>query len=168
MNWSRITFSFTLCDLMNQCQLIVFIWRPSCLVADSASDTLTAVCPNTPHSLLLAGLAGEYYWMSIWPHYKCVATGNQLGEEGGVGRGGRTVASWDRNLTSLSLFLFFPRLSGDAHVHMCTRAHMQHTHPQPRARTVSLNKDTSERRTSMSSLFILRLNDNTTFVYGWM
>lgn len=75
-------------DLMNQCQLILFIRRPSCLVADSASDTLTAVCPNTPRPLLLAGLAGEYYWMSIWPHYKCVAMGNQLGEEGGGGGGG--------------------------------------------------------------------------------
>lgn len=116
---------------MNQCQLNVFIWRPSCLVADSASDTLTVVCPNTPRTLPLAGLAGEYYWMSIWPHYKCVATGNQLGEKGGE-RGNRTVASWDRNLTSL-FFLSSsppPRLSGDAHVHKrtCVHVHAEYAH----------------------------------------
>lgn len=86
-SWSWISSTLTLCDLVNQSQLIVFTWRPSCLVADSALWHLTAVCPNTPRSLLLAGLAGEYYWMSIWPHYKCVAKGNRLREREGEGLG---------------------------------------------------------------------------------
>lgn len=60
--------------------------------------------PNTPRSLLLTGLAGEYYWMSIWPHYMCVATGNQL-SEGGGGEGGG--AQLHHGMETWPLF-FFP------------------------------------------------------------
>lgn len=44
---------------------------------------LLLIQPLTLWLLTRTGLAGEYYWMSIWPHYKGVAMGNQLGEEGG-------------------------------------------------------------------------------------
>lgn len=113
---SRCVPGWLLCDVMSHSSDINR--RPSCLVAaDSASDTLTRA-QHALALLLLTGLAGEYYWMSIWPHYKCVATGNRLGGEGGGGGGkrrrgrgkGGPVASWDRNLTSLSFFFFLPFL----------------------------------------------------------
>lgn len=149
MNWFQISFSFALCDLMSQSQLILFIWWPSCLVADSASDTLTAVCPNTPRSLLLAGLAGEYYWMSIWPHYKCVATGNPLGEE--RGEGGQLhhgIETWPLSLFFFPSFFFFSSSLGGharAHMHMCTRARM---HSLPKQRYVGEEENQNVERLS--------------------
>lgn len=78
-------------------------WRPSCLVADSASDTLT----RAQHASFFAA-----HWFGWWilldvhltSLYVCCYW-QPAQRRRRRRRRGSTVASWDRNLTSL---FFFP------------------------------------------------------------
>lgn len=95
-------------------------WRPSCLVADSASDTLT----RAQHASFFAA-----HWFGWWilldvhltSLYVCCYW-QPAQRRRRRRRRGRTVASWDRNLTSLFFppFLFLTRLSEKPRV--CCRA----------------------------------------------
>lgn len=118
----RISCWFTFCDMMSQSSDIN--WRPSCLVADSASDTLT----RAQHASFFAA-----HWFGWWilldvhltSLYVCCYW-QPAQRRRRRRRRGSTVASWDRNLTSLFFPpCFFFLVSQRSHAFAAVHRHMQ-------------------------------------------